>query len=73
MAKENLKRLPNGDWQLEYTNESGDTETKVFEAGSAAEADRLAEAYLERISGNNGPVKRVARGTEDRKKSGLLD
>ena len=73
MPKENLKRLPNGDWQLEYTNESGKTATKVFEAGSAEEADRLAEAYLERISEGGGPVRRVARGTDDRRKSSLLD
>ena len=73
MAKENLKKLPNGKWQLEYTNASGEEATKVFEAGSAEEADRLAEAYLERISDGDGPVKRVARDTEDRRKSGLLD
>lgn len=72
MAKE-LKRLPDGTWKLEYADGSGEMAEKVFEAGSAEEADRLAEAYLERIAEGGGPVRRVARGTEDRKKSGLLD
>lgn len=69
MAKEFLKKLPDGAWECEYEDESGNIVTKVIEAGSEEEAERLAAAYLERAG---GPVRRIARGGGDRAKSSLI-
>jgi len=69
MANESLKKLPNGKWQCEYEDKSGKKVTKLIEAGSEEEAERLAAAYLEKAG---VPVRKIARGNGDKTKSSLI-
>jgi len=69
MANESLKKLPNGKWQCAYEDKSGKKVTKLIEAGSEEEAERLAAAYLEKAG---VPVRKIARGNGDKTKSSLI-